>query len=219
MASRLKIVKWTNANSLSTGFWEKNSVQLQSKHVLVYDFPFRKCIWKYHLLFPSHNSTLGHVTPLGQPRSVYRVMLNTISWNPEMKWPNDLECDRHWPPLPVKRIWRCLFGANPLQVMAWTNTVDKPNLLEFWVKMAKITLKVTVNDLYFKYHPSIPGCMFGANLVIPAQICDELSYGQSKVHGQMERQTDRRWQRQKNEVRYQFAVNDTLLINMTHIFQ
>ena len=25
---------------------------------------------------------------------------------------------------------------------------------------------------------SIPGCMFGTNLVIPAQICDELSCGQ-----------------------------------------
>ena len=27
---------------------------------------------------------------------------------------------------------------------------------------------------------SIPWCMFGANLVIPAQICDELSCGQAK---------------------------------------
>ena len=29
-------------------------------------------------------------------------------------------------------------------------------------------------------YPSIPGCMFGANLVIVAQICDELSHGQAK---------------------------------------
>ena len=28
---------------------------------------------------------------------------------------------------------------------------------------------------------SIPWCMFGANLVIPAQICDELSFGQGKA--------------------------------------
>ena len=27
---------------------------------------------------------------------------------------------------------------------------------------------------------SIPGCMFGANLVIVTQICDELSYGQAE---------------------------------------
>ena len=32
---------------------------------------------------------------------------------------------------------------------------DKPNFLEFWVKMAKITLKVKVNDPYFQYQPRI----------------------------------------------------------------
>ena len=29
---------------------------------------------------------------------------------------------------------------------------------------------------------NIPGCMFGANLVILAQICDQLSWGQGKVY-------------------------------------
>ena len=38
---------------------------------------------------------------------------------------------------------------------------------------------------------SIPWCMFGANFVIPAQICDELSCGQGKVYGQTDRRTDR----------------------------
>ena len=38
---------------------------------------------------------------------------------------------------------------------------------------------------------SIPGCMFGANLVIPAQIC-ELSCGQGKIYGWTDRQTDKR---------------------------
>ena len=37
---------------------------------------------------------------------------------------------------------------------------------------------------------SIPWCMFGANLVIPAQICDEFSCGQSKVYGQTEGRAD-----------------------------
>ena len=32
--------------------------------------------------------------------------------------------------------------------------------------------------------------MFGANLLIPAQICDELLCGQGKVHGRMDGQTD-----------------------------
>ena len=32
---------------------------------------------------------------------------------------------------------------------------DKPNFLEFWVKMAKMTLKVKVNDPYFQYQPRV----------------------------------------------------------------
>ena len=36
----------------------------------------------------------------------------------------------------------------------------------------------------------ILGCMYGANLVIPAQTCDELSCGQGKVYGRTDRQTD-----------------------------
>ena len=43
---------------------------------------------------------------------------------------------------------------------------------------------------------SIPWYMFGANLVIPAQICDELSSGQGKVYRQTDGQMDgrRQWQ-------------------------
>ena len=37
---------------------------------------------------------------------------------------------------------------------------------------------------------SIPRCMFGANLVILDQICDELSCGQGKVYGQKDRRMD-----------------------------
>ena len=32
---------------------------------------------------------------------------------------------------------------------------DKPNFLEFWVKMAKMTLKVKVNDFHFQYQPRV----------------------------------------------------------------
>ena len=39
---------------------------------------------------------------------------------------------------------------------------------------------------------SIPGRMFGANMVIPPLICDELSWGQGKVYGQTDGRTDRR---------------------------
>ena len=34
--------------------------------------------------------------------------------------------------------------------------------------------------------------MFGANLVIPPQICDELSCGQGKVYGRMDGRADGR---------------------------
>ena len=30
---------------------------------------------------------------------------------------------------------------------------DKPNFLEFWVKMAKMTLMIKVNNLHFQYQP------------------------------------------------------------------
>ena len=33
--------------------------------------------------------------------------------------------------------------------------VDNLNFLEFWVKMAKMTLKVKVNDLHFQYQPRV----------------------------------------------------------------
>ena len=33
--------------------------------------------------------------------------------------------------------------------------VDKPNFLEFWVKLAKMTLKIKVNDLHFQYQPRV----------------------------------------------------------------
>ena len=42
---------------------------------------------------------------------------------------------------------------------------------------------------------SIQWCMFGANLVIPAQIYDELSRGQGKVYGRTDRRTDGRTDR------------------------
>ena len=48
--------------------------------------------------------------------------------------------------------------------------------------MAKMNLKVKVNDLHFSIPvDSIPECIFGANLVLLAQIYEELLYGQAKM--------------------------------------
>ena len=67
---------------------------------------------------------------------------------------------------------------------------DKLNFPEFWVKMAKMTLKVKVNCLHFSTNWEYPmmhvKCIFG----IPAQIC-ELSCGQSKVYGRTDGRKDR----------------------------
>ena len=46
---------------------------------------------------------------------------------------------------------------------------------------------------------SIPWCMFGANLVIPAQICDELLCGQNKVYGRADGRTDGQMQATKEQ--------------------
>ena len=51
----------------------------------------------------------------------------------------------------------------------------------------------------------IPGCMFGANLVIPAQTCDELSCGRGKVYDRTDRQTDGRTDRRRQR-QYPFGL-------------
>ena len=86
-----------------------------------------------------------------------------------------------------------MFGAN-LVILA--QICD--DLWHGLVKFPRILSQNDQNDLedqgqwrlFSKPTESIPGCMFGANLVIPAQICDELSCGQGKVYGQTVGQTD-----------------------------
>ena len=43
-----------------------------------------------------------------------RVTLNAISWNSELKSPNDLEGQGQWPlfSVPGERMSRCMFGTN-----------------------------------------------------------------------------------------------------------
>ena len=59
--------------------------------------------------------------------------------------------------------------------------MDKPNFLEFWVKMAKITLKAKVNDPYFQYQAGIfhDACLVQIWWFQPKSVI-ELSWGQSK---------------------------------------
>ena len=59
--------------------------------------------------------------------------------------------------------------------------VNKPKFLEFWVKMAKMTLKVTVNDLHFQYQLRVSqnACLKPIWLFSPKSD-DELSHRQAE---------------------------------------
>ena len=100
----------------------------------------------------------------------------------ESKWPNDLERQGQFLSfsIPALRIPRCTFGAN-LVILAQIHL----KLSRRQAKFPKTLSQNGQNDLEGQGQwpifsipaESIPGCMFGANLVIVAQIYDELSHG------------------------------------------
>ena len=108
---------------------------------------------------------------------------------------NDLEGQGQRPPfsIPAESIPGCMFGAN-LVILA--HIWDK--LLCGQTKFPRILSQNGQNGLedQGQWPPfsipaeGIPGFMFGANLVIPAQTCDKLSCGQGKVYGRTDGQTD-----------------------------
>ena len=108
---------------------------------------------------------------------------------------NDLEDQGQWPPfsIPVGSIPGCMFAAN------WVILVQiLDELLCGQAEFPGILSQRGPNDfegqgqwpLFSIPAGSIPWCMFGANLVIPAQICDKLLCGQGQVYGQTDGQTD-----------------------------
>ena len=128
----------------------------------------------------------------------------------ESKWPNDLAGEGRWPPFLIlaERIPRYIFGAN-LVILAQIHY----KLSCRQAKFPRFLCQNGQNDLegQIQWPPfstpaeSIPVCMFGANLVILAQFCDQLSCGQGKVYGQtdwwMERWTDGRTDRRTDRHR------------------
>ena len=98
---------------------------------------------------------------------------------------HDLENQGQWPlfSIPAQSIPGCMFGAN-LVILAqiWED------LLSGQIKFPKILSQNSQNDLegqgqwplFSLPDKSIPRCMFGANLVIPSQICDKLWCGQAE---------------------------------------
>ena len=113
---------------------------------------------------------------------------------------NNLEGQNQWPlfSIPAERIPGWMFGAS---LVIWAKICDKLSARQ--VKFPRILSQNSQNDLedqgqrppFSIPHESIPWCMFGANMVIPAQICDELSC----IQGQVYRQTDRRRDRETDE--------------------
>ena len=105
---------------------------------------------------------------------------------------NDLESQGQWPSfsIPAESIPRWIFGVYLVSIAQTCDELSR--------RKATFPRILSQNDLegQCQWPPfsitaeSIPRCMFGAHLVILAQICDELSCGQGKVFGQTDRRTD-----------------------------
>ena len=120
----------------------------------------------------------GRVIPLGRPKSVYKgnVERRFLEFWVEMaKWPQRSRSFSR----PAEWISRCIFTTN-LMILAQIHF----KLSRGQAKFPKIYSQNGQNDLegQGQWPPfsipaeSITGCMFGANLVNPDQICDKLSH-------------------------------------------
>ena len=130
------------------------------------------------LLIVETKARLGRETPLGWPRPVYKTgwksFLGILSHNGQNgTW----KSKSMTPILHMSRKYRrmhvwCKFDdSSPKAVRS--HCADRPNFLEFVTKWPKWTWKSRSMTLILISAESIPGCMFGANLVILAQIWDE----------------------------------------------
>ena len=138
----------------------------------------------YSACYTSNSAHLGRIAqhPLAGIDQYTRATLNTVSWVKIMA-KFDLEGHGQCPPfsIPAERIPRCIFGVN-LGILAQIHY----KLSCRQAKFPRILSQNGRNDLegQGQWTPfsitaeSIPLCMFGANLSILAQICDELSSGQ-----------------------------------------
>ena len=136
---------------------------------------------------------VGHATPLGHLRSVYksdaecRFLKFWVKMTLKVKV-NDLHYS-----IPVESIQWCMLGTNLVIVAQIHYKLSHRRAI-----FPTILSQNSQNDLeglcqwpiFSIPAKSIPGCMFGANVVILAQICDELSCRQRKVYRRMDRLTE-----------------------------
>ena len=129
-----------------------------------------------------HRSTLGYVTPLGWPRSLSKSDVERRFL--ESTQPNALKARSMIPIFNTSREildqthYKLLRGQTKFPRILSQNGQSSLEGQGQWPPFS-ITLA-----------GSVPGCICGANLVITAQISNELSCGQNKVHGQTDGQTD-----------------------------
>ena len=98
---------------------------------------------------------------------------------------NDLEGQGKWPlfSIPAKSVVECMFGANLVILVQICGKLSRRH-----AEFASILSENGQNDLegqsqwppFYIPAESIQGYMFGANLVILAQICVELLHGQAE---------------------------------------
>ena len=125
---------------------------------------------------------------------IKNVYIRIFLWNRWTNWrAHPWDADTPWPAListqwspfsiPVKRIPRCIFGANLAILIQIHYKLPRKQ-----AKFPRILRQNGQNYLKGQGHwpcivmpaESIPGCMFVANLLIPAHICEELPCGQAK---------------------------------------
>ena len=90
-------------------------------------------------------------------------------------------------------IW-CKFGDSRSNLLKLSHR--QATFLRILSPNCQNDLKVKVNDLFLQDQPIVPPCIFGANLLTPAQLCDELSCGQGNHYGRKNGQAGGRKQRQ-----------------------
>ena len=108
---------------------------------------------------PTHCHTrarLGRVTPLDRPRSIYKsevegcfsefwVNIAKFTLKVNVNDPHFQYLLRESQDEYLVQIWWFLLKS------VASYCADKPNFLEFWVKTAKMNMKIRVNDPYFQY--------------------------------------------------------------------
>ena len=143
---------------------------------------------------PSSNWTrppLGHVIPLGWPRSVIRAQnfLSQKAFNVNINDPHFQYQPRVSQDACLVQMWWFL----PKSAMSYH--VDKLNFLEFWVKMAKMTLKVKVNDCHFQYQLRVSHDAFLVQIEwfhlksVTSYWAEKLRFTDGRTDGQMQATT------------------------------